>query len=74
MYKAKKGKICIVTDHADGESLLEKINQKFTSNQNAADPDVRPNSSPYFNEDQILGWFTQVCLALKSLHDQQLMH
>jgi len=32
VYKAKKGKICIVTDYADGESLLTRINAKFTSN------------------------------------------
>ena len=28
----------------------------------------------YINEEQILNWFTQVCLALKHCHDRKIIH
>ncbi len=28
----------------------------------------------YFPESQILDWFTQICLALKHIHDRKILH
>jgi len=28
----------------------------------------------HFNENQILDWFTQICLALKHVHDRKIIH
>lgn len=28
----------------------------------------------YFPEDQILNWFTQICLAIKHVHDRKILH
>ena len=28
----------------------------------------------YFTEDQILDWFTQICLAIKHVHDRKILH
>jgi NIMA (never in mitosis gene a)-related kinase len=28
----------------------------------------------YFSEEQILSWFTQICLALKHIHDRKILH
>ena len=27
-----------------------------------------------FNENQILNWFTQICLAIKHIHDRKVIH
>jgi len=60
VYKTKKGKLCIVMDYADGGDLAGKIkSQKGQSN---------------FPENQILDWFTQICLALKHVHDRKIIH
>jgi NIMA (never in mitosis gene a)-related kinase len=60
VYKTKKGKLCIVMDYADGGDLAGKIkSQKGQQN---------------FPENQILDWFTQICLALKHVHDRKIIH
>jgi NIMA (never in mitosis gene a)-related kinase 1/4/5 len=28
----------------------------------------------YFSEDKILDWFTQICLAIKHVHDRKILH
>jgi NIMA (never in mitosis gene a)-related kinase len=61
VFIAKKPKytLNIVTDYADGGDLQTKIkNQK----------------GKYFSETQILDWFTQICLALKHIHDKKILH
>lgn len=59
VYKTKKGKLCIVMDYADGGDL-----QKMIQNQRGR----------YFTESQLLDWFTQICLALKHMHDRKVLH
>jgi NIMA (never in mitosis gene a)-related kinase len=39
--------------------------------RNKGKPEV---AKDYFNEDQILYWFTQICLALKHCHDRKILH
>ena len=58
VYKTKRGELCIVMGYADGGDLNQRIKE-------AAAP---------FNEDRILSWFTQICLAMKHIHDRKILH
>ena len=58
VYKTKWGKLCIVMDYADGGDL-----QNFLKSQ-----------KKYLAEDKILEWFTQICLAIKHVHDRKILH
>ncbi|XP_042896112.2 probable serine/threonine-protein kinase nek3 [Parasteatoda tepidariorum] len=49
----------IVTDYCDGGDLYSTI---------------RARNGVFFPEDQILDWFVQVCLAVKHVHDQKILH
>ena len=48
-------------DYADGKDIQAKINE-YKKNG---------TSMP---EEQVLEWFTQMCLALKHIHDRQILH
>ncbi len=49
----------IVMDYADNGDLQNKIkNQK----------------GKYFSESQVVNWFTQICLAIKHIHDRKILH
>lgn len=58
-YKTKKGHLCIVMDYADGGDLAKAIEDQ---------------RGRYFNESQILDWFTQICLGMKHVHDRKILH
>lgn len=62
VYKTKKGQLCIVMDYADGGDLQKKIKE------------AKDNGMSYLSEDQILNWFTQICLAMKHCHDRKILH
>lgn len=32
------------------------------------------NAKKFFEENQILDWFTQICLAMKHVHDRKILH
>ena len=49
----------IVTEYADGGDLSEKIKEQ--------------NNKP-FKESEILDYFTQICLALKHIHEKKIIH
>ena len=49
----------IVTEYADGGDLSEKIKLQ--------------NNKP-FTESEILNYFTQICLALKHIHEKKIIH
>ncbi|CAL1274344.1 unnamed protein product [Larinioides sclopetarius] len=55
----ENGNLYIVTDYCDGGDLYSKI---------------RAQKGIYFNEDQILDWFVQICLAVKHVHDRRILH
>jgi len=59
VYKTKRGKLCIVMEYAEGGDLQKKIKDQ--------------NGQPFL-ENQILDWFTQLCLALKHVHDRKIIH
>ncbi len=61
VYKTKKGQLCIVMDFADGGDLQKIV--KETANQ-----------KKFLEEDKILNWFTQICLAIKHCHDRKILH
>ena len=48
-------------DYADGGDLYTKIAQQ-------------KKQGKYFDEEVILGWFLQLCLALKHIHSQRILH
>jgi len=59
VYKTKKSKLHIVMDYADGGDLGARIKSQRGRN---------------FSEDQILDWFTQICLGMKHIHDRKILH
>lgn len=67
VYKTKKGKLCIVMDFADGGDLQSRIKEKHKKRQ-------QTGVLEYFSEEQVLSWFTQICLALKHCHDRKILH
>jgi NIMA (never in mitosis gene a)-related kinase len=54
-------------DYADNGDLQTKVKDKHK---------FKPKSGvlDYFSEDQVLNWFTQICLALKHCHDRKILH
>ena len=58
VYKTKRGKLCIVMDYADGGDLQQCLKAQ----------------KKYLSEEQILDWFTQICLAIKHVHDRKILH
>ncbi|EGR34335.1 protein kinase domain protein [Ichthyophthirius multifiliis] len=59
IYKTKSQKLCIVMEYANGGDLSKTI-------QNA--------NGKLFSQNQILDWFTQICLAVKHVHDRKILH
>ena len=61
VFDSKKPKhtLNIVTEYADGGDLSEKIKSQ--------------NKKP-FTEPEILNYFTQICLALKHIHEKKIIH
>ena len=68
VYKTKKGKLCIVMDFANGGDLQGAIKGKYK------DREKNGGSLQYWSEDHVLNWFTQICLALKHVHDRKILH
>ncbi|VTJ67594.1 Hypothetical predicted protein, partial [Marmota monax] len=55
----ENGSLYIVMDYCERGDLFKRIN---------ADKGI------LFQEDQILDWFVQICLALKHVHDRKILH
>ncbi|XP_051511648.1 serine/threonine-protein kinase Nek1-like isoform X2 [Myxocyprinus asiaticus] len=55
----ESGCLYIVMDYCEGGDLFKKINNQKGS---------------LFQEEQILDWFVQICLALKHVHDRKILH
>ena len=68
VYKTKKGRLCIVMDFAEGGDLQSKIKAKYKTRQETG------GTLNYWGEDHLLNWFTQMCLALKHVHDRKILH
>ena len=50
-------KLNIVMEYADGGDLAARIQEANSKEQ-------------HFDEQQILSWFTQICLGIKHIHDR----
>ena len=50
-----------ISEYADGGDLQAKINERKKTNN-------------YFDENTLLDWFIQLCLALKYIHDKNILH
>ena len=63
VFESKKPKhmINIVTEYADGGDLSEKIKERKNKNGN-------------FTESEILDYFTQICLAIRHIHEKKIIH
>ncbi|CAD8154431.1 unnamed protein product [Paramecium octaurelia] len=59
VYITTQGKLCIIMEYADRGDLAQIL-----KNQNGKQ----------LSENQILDWFTQICLALKHVHDRKILH
>jgi serine/threonine protein kinase len=61
VFESKSPKLAfnIVTEYADGGDLSEKIKKQ--------------NNEP-FKESEIIDYFTQICLALKHIHEKKIIH
>jgi len=57
--QVNKQTLNIVMDFADGGDLQVRI---------------KAQKGKYFQENQILDWFTQICLAIKHIHDRKVLH
>ncbi|XP_048186319.1 serine/threonine-protein kinase Nek1 isoform X5 [Perognathus longimembris pacificus] len=55
----ENGSLYIVMDYCEGGDLFKRINAQ---------------KGFFFQEDQILDWFVQICLALKHVHDRKILH
>ncbi|XP_020825680.1 serine/threonine-protein kinase Nek5 isoform X2 [Phascolarctos cinereus] len=52
-------KLYIVMEYCDGGDLMKRISRQH---------------GVLFDEDQILGWFVQISLGLKHIHDRKILH
>ena len=55
------GRLWIVMDYADGGDLARQIANQL-------------NSDRTFDEEQVLDWFVQICLALRFAHERKVLH
>ncbi|RLN90904.1 hypothetical protein BBJ28_00000321 [Nothophytophthora sp. Chile5] len=53
--------LCIVTEFADGGDLSQALERRAARRS-------------FFEPDELLGLFVQICLALKHLHDRKILH
>lgn len=57
----ENGKLCIVMGYADGGDLKGCV-------------DKRKKSRGHFSEDEVMGYFVQICLALNHMHSRHILH
>ncbi len=60
-FKSSDGHLNIIMSYAEGGDLSQRIKEAKESDN-------------VFSEEQILIWFTQMCLAIKHIHDRKIIH
>uniref|UniRef100_A0A8C6XIP4 non-specific serine/threonine protein kinase n=1 Tax=Naja naja TaxID=35670 RepID=A0A8C6XIP4_NAJNA len=55
----EKNNLYIMMEYCDGGDLMKRINMQH---------------GVLFDEDKILGWFVQIALGLKHIHDRKILH
>ena len=69
VYKTKAGKLQIIMDYCEGGDLDKEIRKrKEAFEASGGDP------SAHFDDDLVLKWFVQLCLAMKQVHSFQIIH
>ena len=61
VYVTKNNKLKIVMEYAECGDLSKTVHQRKTTKN-------------YIPEAQVLDWFTQICLAIKHVHDRKILH
>lgn len=59
-YKTNKEKIIMITQYAEKLDMMHEIQKRID------------NDYKYYTEEEILHYFSQICLAVKYIHDRQL--
>jgi NIMA (never in mitosis gene a)-related kinase len=68
VYPSKKGKLCIVMEYADNGDLQSHMKAAIKKAKESG------GEVEYWSQDQVLNWFTQICLAIKHVHDRKILH
>jgi NIMA (never in mitosis gene a)-related kinase len=61
VYVTRSDKLVLVMEYAQGGDLSKRISEQKSRGR-------------YFEEELILDWFTQICLAIKHVHDRKIIH
>ena len=61
VFRDKRSKLNLVMEYCDDSDLYDKIQQKR-------------REGTTFTEEEILNYFTQICLGLKHCHDRKILH
>lgn len=69
VYKTKSGKLYIIMDYCEKGDLDKEIKKRQRSFEaSGGDP------SFYFDDDLVMKWLAQLCLAMKQVHSFQIIH
>lgn len=60
-FQDREGNLCIVMECAQNGELEEYLNRRREQGQ-------------ALSEDEIMEWFIQLCLGLRYIHDQRILH
>lgn len=60
-FQDQEGNVCIVMEYAENGDLEQHLNNRKASNHP-------------LTEDEVLEWFIQLCLGLKYIHDNKILH
>ncbi|OHT12105.1 hypothetical protein TRFO_03729 [Tritrichomonas foetus] len=72
----------ILMDYADGGDLAQQIASRVAEKKEKEKAEKEKsknirnseNFDCHFQEEKILNWFVQICLALKHIHDRKILH
>ena len=59
VFKTKLGKLCIIMDYCEQGDLDKEIKKRANILKQTND------TSQYFDDDIVLTWFAQICMAVK---------
>ena len=65
-YFLDAARLCIVMEFADGGDLQDLIDARIAQGTNLTES--------VFEESKVFGMFTQLCCAVKHLHDRKVLH
>lgn len=56
-----QGNLCIVYEYCDNDNLNKELRERF-------------DAKHYFEEDELMNWFSHICHGLKYMHDMGIAH